>query len=297
MTDQKTQMREGFEAQRKAGMSVDWFTWQIAWHDALFTVHDIAGDTLARQPAAIDKQDVKACPECGGSLTTWKCLCEPIWPGYTAPLDKQASKPAAQQTLSDGAQFFACYLIDNCENEIVREESVQAWLGKMLASPRYHPAAPSVEQDWLGETDVQRGEYDERSNIDRAIAAFHEVHPLAGNEPYDWPAHFIKQVRKALAEAMNAASTSANVAQEQPPTISRDFLGQIVREAWVKWAKQQPSPKPSWLAPYVELSETDRNMLRPAFAALHGSQAIRIPDTVVALIRRLDATLPKSEAA
>lgn len=29
------EMRRGFEAQRKAGINVDWFTWQIAWHDAV----------------------------------------------------------------------------------------------------------------------------------------------------------------------------------------------------------------------------------------------------------------------
>lgn len=49
----KTRMREGFEEQRKVGMNVDWFTWQIAWHDALFTELDIAGASqAARQPAA-----------------------------------------------------------------------------------------------------------------------------------------------------------------------------------------------------------------------------------------------------
>jgi hypothetical protein len=58
-----------------------------------------------------------------------------------------ASKPAVPQTLSDGAQYFARYLIDNCENEVIREESVQAWLGKMLASPRYHPTAPAQSTD------------------------------------------------------------------------------------------------------------------------------------------------------
>ncbi|RQZ08941.1 hypothetical protein DF105_01175 [Burkholderia stagnalis] len=47
----------------------------------------------------------------------------------------------------------------------------------------------------------------------------------------------------------------------------------------------------------AELSDNDRNLLRPAFAALHGSQAIRIPDTIVARIRHLDATLPKTEQA
>jgi len=27
--------REGFAAQRRAGVNVDWFTWQIAWRDAI----------------------------------------------------------------------------------------------------------------------------------------------------------------------------------------------------------------------------------------------------------------------
>ena len=31
----KKSMKEGFEAQRKAGINVDWFTWQIAWQDCV----------------------------------------------------------------------------------------------------------------------------------------------------------------------------------------------------------------------------------------------------------------------
>jgi hypothetical protein len=42
-----------------------------------------------------------------------------------------------------------------------------------------------------------------------------------------------------------------------------------------------------------DLSEVDRNLLRPAFAALHGAQAMRIPDRIVARIKELDATMPK----
>ncbi|WP_227789504.1 MULTISPECIES: hypothetical protein [unclassified Burkholderia] len=45
------------------------------------------------------------------------------------------------------------------------------------------------------------------------------------------------------------------------------------------------------------MSDTDRNLLRPAFAAIHGSHAMRIPENVVKLIRRLDAKLPKTEQA
>jgi hypothetical protein len=40
--------------------------------------------------------------------------------------------------------------------------------------------------------------------------------------------------------------------------FDRDTLGRMVREAWVRWAQTQPSPKPSWLVPYDELSEPDK---------------------------------------
>ncbi len=48
---------------------------------------------------------------------------------------------------------------------------------------------------------------------------------------------------------------------------------------------------------HAELSDDDRNLLRPAFAAMHGSHAMKIPERVVARIRHLDATLPKTEQA
>ena len=36
-------------------------------------------------------------------------------------------------------------------------------------------------------------------------------------------------------------------------------LGKIVRDAWIEWAKEQPNPKPSWLVPYEELSQSDKD--------------------------------------
>ena len=41
-------------------------------------------------------------------------------------------------------------------------------------------------------------------------------------------------------------------------TLDRDRLGQMVRHAWVEWAKTQDAAKPSWLLPYDELSEADK---------------------------------------
>lgn len=38
----------------------------------------------------------------------------------------------------------------------------------------------------------------------------------------------------------------------------RETLGRVVRDAWVEWAKEQPNPKPSWLVPWSELNETDK---------------------------------------
>lgn len=44
----------------------------------------------------------------------------------------------------------------------------------------------------------------------------------------------------------------------RPLPIDRDQLGRFVRDAWIRWAKMQPEPKPSWLVPYDELSEPDK---------------------------------------
>lgn len=38
----------------------------------------------------------------------------------------------------------------------------------------------------------------------------------------------------------------------------REKLGRVVRAAWVQWARQQPDPKPSWLLPYDELPEAEK---------------------------------------
>lgn len=38
----------------------------------------------------------------------------------------------------------------------------------------------------------------------------------------------------------------------------RDRLGRMVREFWLSWANSQVMPKASWLVPYDELSEEDK---------------------------------------
>lgn len=42
--------------------------------------------------------------------------------------------------------------------------------------------------------------------------------------------------------------------------VDREALGRLVRETWVAWAREQPAPKPSWLVPWEELAEPDREV-------------------------------------
>jgi hypothetical protein len=55
-----------------------------------------------------------------------------------------------------------------------------------------------------------------------------------------------------------ASNTLPMRKRSEPPLYDRETLGRIVRQSWVKWAVTQPAPKPSWLVPYNELSEADK---------------------------------------
>jgi hypothetical protein len=50
----------------------------------------------------------------------------------------------------------------------------------------------------------------------------------------------------------------------------RDGKGRRVREVWIEWAIEQPDPKPSWLVPYDELSEADKEADRRIGSVLWG---------------------------
>ena len=50
----------------------------------------------------------------------------------------------------------------------------------------------------------------------------------------------------------------------------RERLGRRVREVWIAWAIHQPSPKPSWLLPYDELPEPDKEADRCIGSVIYG---------------------------
>jgi hypothetical protein len=58
--------------------------------------------------------------------------------------------------------------------------------------------------------------------------------------------------------ACRAADEIERLRGERVGNLDPDFLGQVVRMAWVKWAHEQDSPKPHWLEPWESLSEVDK---------------------------------------
>jgi hypothetical protein len=68
----------------------------------------------------------------------------------------------------------------------------------------------------------------------------------------DWTGTDARKALFALEVGYNPAPPTANTIPD------RDDLGREVRAAWVSWAERQPNPKPSWLAPYDDLSEPDK---------------------------------------
>lgn len=49
---------------------------------------------------------------------------------------------------------------------------------------------------------------------------------------------------------------------------NREEGGRIVRLAWIKWAEQQPDPKPFWLVTWEELNEPDKEADRQIWEAI-----------------------------
>jgi hypothetical protein len=49
---------------------------------------------------------------------------------------------------------------------------------------------------------------------------------------------------------------------DQPQPSQREKLGMEVRKVWVDWAKTQTDPKTSWLKPWEELTEPEKEVDR-----------------------------------
>ncbi len=67
-------------------------------------------------------------------------------------------------------------------------------------------------------------------------------------------------VALALADAKEEIARLREVLLDgsRPLPFTREDAGRMVREAWVRWAETQPNPKASWLVPYHQLDDADK---------------------------------------
>lgn len=113
-----------------------------------------------------------------------------------------------------------------------------------------------------------------------------------------------RTAEQSLMEAMCTLfeSTGKPDASSLRSASDRDLGGRIVREAWMTWARQQPNPKPSWLVPYDDLSEADKEADRQVFEACvrtqGGAPASFEPTTaeLLSLVKSLQLREPGKEA-
>jgi len=87
----------------------------------------------------------------------------------------------------------------------------------------------------------------------------------------DW----LKQEHR-LARAALSTVPAGEVGARRSATgpLDRDYGGRLVREAWVAWALTQSNPKPTWLVPYDDLSEPDKEADRQIAEALWQDRAM-----------------------
>ena len=116
-----------------------------------------------------------------------------------------------------------------------------------------------------------------------------------------------KQTNDGIWEAVHATFAQqlerelislASLNPMKPIPCDPEEVGKLVREIWIKWAREQPVIKPSWTQPWEALSEPDREvdrrigfeLFRMGYLAGRASRQARI-DSHEAYIKKLDGLI------
>lgn len=135
-------------------------------------------------------------------------------------------------------------------------------------------------------------------------------HDRIGNIPAD---PIVEKAIRAYLDALSAPHAQGDVAGlgdlvweldsllkgRMDKLFTRDELGVLVRNAWVRWALAQPEQKPHWLLPYGELSDADKLADIVIGQSVAYETVFRILQrfTVTDHRTRLAAALPHSDGA
>jgi hypothetical protein len=104
---------------------------------------------------------------------------------------------------------------------------------------------------------------------------------------------------EAILAAIPPAAPNARAEERlnggRPLPFDRDTGGRMVREAWVRWAETQPNPKPSWLLPYDDLPEPDKEADRQIAEAV-GRWTLLLDAAILAPLPLAASWTPPPEA-
>lgn len=92
-----------------------------------------------------------------------------------------------------------------------------------------------------------------------------ELTAILGSEPLgDFWSALVRESDETLRELIEflrvpcADEGTERRCQDGIVSIEREQIGRLVRYEWIKWATEQPAPKPSWLVPWEQMAEADR---------------------------------------
>jgi hypothetical protein len=112
-------------------------------------------------------------------------------------------------------------------------------------------ADPVLLREWMYDASSSTLETVPPVNVASAVpfrlypaAAISEIPPPAGDQ------HFWGVIRPG--------GRVPGIQRHPGGSEPRELVGRLVRQVWVQWAREQPDPKPSWLLPWEDLDDGQR---------------------------------------
>lgn len=185
--------------------------WRTEFEIGGITVYDLGYGTASTAAPA-----QSGCPQCGGSQATWKCTCDPIWPGYAAPA-QSGETCKCRDANSDELVLVPRGLLAAAVSAIVNYRDAPNVVGKLrniywpaAASPAAVYPAPSVDAK------------DERDAFDvglDALADYQRNWDTGLVQPY---AESERIAMECAVEAVRDALNDARVAPPHSPSTKEE---------------------------------------------------------------------------
>lgn len=189
----------------------------------------------------------------------WAWEANQHWP-LSEVLPETPEPPREDEDLFPSALAEHCYF-EGCQEWITGSSDYCPEHAKLYAPVPASQSVPAVPVSSTGGKETE--EAAEKSELDGESACEHGT--AAGT--YCWPC---AQHDRGVQLAAYAAPVPPSPLPAVGPHPSREELGHRIREVWVRWAREQADPKASWLLPWEDLDDGQREVDMRMGEALFG---------------------------